>query len=115
MAAPQPDEISLATKILGALSTLAAGLIAGGIALWKGTNKRVAAVELALKDKADNTELTRVRNAQVGIFEQMRDDKAETLGAIKDLTGAFNGFAQRMTEEMGKRPTRDELRTRRGD
>ena len=97
-------------KALGAVSAMFAAAIAGGVAMWKGTNKRIAAVEASLAAKSDAREVTRVRDAQGKIFDQMREDKKEIMGAIGDLTGSFHEFAQKVTEELGKRPTRDELR-----
>mgnify|MGYP001615601548 CR=1 FL=1 len=105
-----PDDIGTLAKIGGAVATAFSAVIAGGIAMWKATGRRIAAVEAKLDTKADVAEVTRIRDAQGKIFDQMREDKTEILGAIGDLKGSFHDFSNKVTEELGKRPTREELK-----
>jgi len=103
-------ESNLVAKVIGGITAAFSALAAAGLALWKAHGRRVAAVEAKLDTKADAAELVRVRDVQGKIFDQMREDKTEILGAIGDLTGSFHGFSQKVTEELGKRPTREELK-----
>ena len=109
----QGDDVGILAKwgaaILGAIAAVAASLF--GMQM-KGIHARIKRVEDAMEHKVDHAELLRVRDAQAKLFDQMRDDNQRVMGAIGDLTGSFHDFTTKVTEELGKRPTREELHNR---
>lgn len=120
---PEPDQLTLLGKLggyVGAAATVAGSAIAAGIAFFKTLNGRIVAVDKKVDTKASEDDMKKAR-ADIGrVFEQQREDKADILKqmrednggtrkAIEDLTGSFHNFSLQVAQEMGKRPTRDEV------
>ena len=88
-----------------------AGGLAGALSLvavwaWNHTHKRIDDVNGSLKEKAENTELTRVRDTQNLIFEQIRDHDAQDrerhvqlIGSIGELKGKVDTLVMRGRKE----------------
>lgn len=68
-----------------------------------------AATTLALA-KADKEDVDALRDTLRDSFKQQREDSQRTVDAISGLTGSFNAFALHVESELGKRPTRDEIK-----
>lgn len=73
----------------------------------KQTATSASALALTKADKAD---VEGLRSTLQESFRQQRQDSQRTVDAIADLTGSFNAFAIHVEQEIGKRPTRDELK-----
>lgn len=118
MQPPDPDQISLGTKIAGFFTSLAA--TAWGV--YKAIERKIDTVDKKVETRASVEEMNRQRDNIAELFAQQRQDKTELLNALEDkrttvtdavdrLTAAFHEFSRHTAEEMGKRPTREEART----
>lgn len=79
-----------------------------GMVRDKADAKAVAALALEVKEKA-NVDFV---NAIVGridlIAQNQREDSKQVLGEIHQVTEAHSRFTEKVIEELGKRPTREE-------
>lgn len=123
MQPPNPDDLgAIATigKWGGMAATAVGSLVATALGLFRILNGRIVAVDNKVDTKASADDMKKAR-ADIGrVFEQQREDRVDTLKqmredseatrkAIGDLTGSFHSFSLQVAQEMGKRPTRDEV------
>ena len=90
-----------------------AGGLAGALSLvavwaWNHTHKRIDDVTDDLDKKAENVELTRVRDTQNQIFEQIRQHDSQDrerhvqlIGSIGELKGKVDTLVMRGRKEDG--------------
>lgn len=122
-----PEQAGIIARLLGALATFLA--VAWGVFTFRKSraDKAEKAIDAKWAAKADDERVTRHKKANdehiaglrreielhrgyfAKVFDQMRDDKAEILGAISALQSQTLHFQTTMATELGKRPTREEL------
>lgn len=98
--------------------------------LWKmqrsemhGIRNQLQIMQTQIDSKASTEEVNRQRTNIAALFdhqrednekfiEMAREDKREILEAVKDVAQKVDDSRAYFTEELGKRPTREELRDR---
>lgn len=105
-------------------ASVAVSAVLALLGLQKWSARRKVTLDARFDKKADKqavnnvlaavtAEQTLQRGYFKSVFEQQRQDKTEILSAIGSLTDSFHRFETKAIEELGKRPTRDELRVAR--
>lgn len=122
MTTPDPGDMTVIGKVVGVVGSIFAGILAGGVAMWKGTNARIAAAERVLTEKADKDRAEKIAENLGAAFAQQREDSQRnydqnerTQTQIGKLSDSLHAFAQDVTEKLGERPTRSELKEARDD
>jgi hypothetical protein len=64
----------------------------------------------AIAKKASAEDVARMQANVEKLFDQSRQDKSEILGAINDVGEKINRFQVSVTEQLGKKVDREELR-----
>lgn len=85
--------------------------------LFRGVGHRIATVEQTASNlsaivelKADKVRVESIAGHLAEAFQQQREDSQRNFDAIAALTGSFHAFETKVTEELGKRPTREEIK-----
>ena len=89
--------------LLGAIATACSGHLA---LLYRKHDEEIKDMKSEIERKADKkaTDETIQR-----IFDQMREDRQEVVVEVRKVGETVNAMNTKMLEELGKRPTREEL------
>lgn len=89
------------------LSGLAATLV--GV-IWQGYRMDVKALHARIDGKADRADVDRHEDEIQTLFDRQREDNGRLVEAVQSLSRDVNKNHNIMLVEIGKRPTRDELK-----
>ena len=95
MSAPDPESVSLLTKVLGAATAIIAPV-------W-GAYK---VIETKLDKKADKSEVDRHRDYFVKIFEKMEEHQKSDTESFKELMTTMHQNHSELLREIGRKADR---------
>ena len=101
-----PDDQTL-KWIMGIIASLFAAMIGW---LYNGTIGRIKKVEEKLDAKADTEEMNRQRDNIGQLFEKLDEHGQRDAEQFRDITQIMSLNQVELLREIGKRPTREELK-----
>ena len=110
---PQNDPVTMEAVV----SYLGAALASVTGWAWKHTHSlvkekanasEVILLAASVKDKADSIRVDKLVDGITHLVDNQREDNNRIFDAITNVVETHTAFSQKMTEEMGRRPTREE-------